>query len=153
MAWLICGLLLVATTSAPQEVPNFSGTFALTSLKGEHVAKTLPKIGLRIVQTQDSLEIVESLNDGKARPSKYFLDGKESKNMTPGGVPTVDTVEAKGKSFVIRSSYRLSNGVLVRETQKWELSADSKTLKIRRQTQFEGMSMLDETINETYQRV
>ena len=153
IAWAICCLLLVAAASTPQEMPDFSGTFALTSLKGEHIAKTLPKIVLRIVQNRDSLEIVESSDDNKARPNKYFLDGRESKNTTAGGVPIVDTIETKGKNLIIRSSYRLPNGVLVRETQRWDLSGDSKTLKIRRQTQFEGMSMLDETINETYQRM
>ena len=59
-AWAICCALFVATTSAPQKAPNFSGTFALASLKGEHVAKTLPKILLEVVQDGDSLEIVES---------------------------------------------------------------------------------------------
>ncbi|MGB6668661.1 MAG: hypothetical protein WBE73_09975 [Candidatus Acidiferrum sp.] len=68
-------------------------------------------------------------------------------------MPTVDKAEVKGKTLVIRSSYRLTNGVPVHETQRWELSPDGKTLKIHRQTQFEGMSMLDETTNETYQRL
>jgi len=39
---------------------NFSGTVALASLKGDHVAKTLPKILLNVAQDGDSLEIVES---------------------------------------------------------------------------------------------
>jgi len=59
-AWVICCAWFVATTSALQKAPNFSGTFALASLKGEHVAKTLPKILLRVAQDGDSLEIVES---------------------------------------------------------------------------------------------
>jgi len=50
----------VATTSAPEKAPNFSGTVALASLKGDHVAKTLPKILLNVAQDGDSLEIVES---------------------------------------------------------------------------------------------
>ena len=50
----------MATTSAPEKAPNFSGTVALASLKGDHVAKTLPKILLNVAQDGDSLEIVES---------------------------------------------------------------------------------------------
>jgi hypothetical protein len=46
----------------------------------------------------------------------------------------------------------LPTGTTVHETEKWELSADSKTIRIRQQTQFEGISMLDHTVNETYQR-
>jgi len=121
-------------------------------MKGDRVAKTLPKSLLKVVQNGSLLEIVETFDSGKTMTSRYALDGNESKNTTEGGVPTVDKAEVKGKTLVIRSSYRLPNGVPVHETQKWELSADARTLKIRRQTQFEGMSMLDETTNETYQR-
>ncbi|SRR6266849_2764757 len=148
----ICCLFLAATASTPQESPDFSGNFALKSMKGDRVAKTLPKSLLKVVQNGTLLEIVETFDSGKTMTSRYALDGNESKNTTEGGVPTVDKAEVKGKTLVIRSSYRLTNGVPVHETQKWELSADARTLKIRRQTQFEGMSMLDETTNETYQR-
>ncbi len=61
-AWAICCALFVAATSAPQKAPDFSGTFALASLKGGHVAKTLRKILLKVVQDGDSLEIVESFS-------------------------------------------------------------------------------------------
>jgi hypothetical protein len=148
----ICCLLLLAIGSAAQGTPDFSGTFALTSLKGEHVAKTLPKILWKVVQNTESLEIAETFENRNTVTSKYFLDGRESKNLTSGGVPTSDRIEVKGKTFVIHSSYRLANGVTVHETQRWELSLDSRTLKVRTQTQFEGMSMLDDTMNETYQR-
>jgi hypothetical protein len=42
--------------------------------------------------------------------------------------------------------------VPVHETQKWELSSDRKTLKVRREIRFEGMERLDETNIETYAR-
>jgi hypothetical protein len=148
----MCCLLFLAIGSMAQEIPDFSGTFVLTSLKGDHVAKTVPKTLWKVVQNTDSLEIVQTFEDGKTLASKYFLDGRESKNLTSGGVPTIDKIEIKGKTFVIRSSCRMLNGVPVHETQRWELSADSKTLKVRTQMQFEGMSVLDDTINETYQR-
>lgn len=67
-------------------------------------------------------------------------------------MPTTDKAEIKGKTLFIRSSYRLPSGVTVHETEKWDLSADSKTIKIRQQTQVDGMSMLDDALNETYQR-
>lgn len=148
----LCCLLLFATTAVAQENPNFSGTYALTALKGEHTPKTLPKNTMKVTQKEGTLEVVESFDDGKTLTRKYALDGSESKNLTSGGVPTTDRAEIKGKTVVIRSSYRLPTGVTVHETEKWELSADSKTIKIRQQTQFEGMSMLDDTLNETYQR-
>ena len=148
---LFC-LFLFSITTVAQESPDFSGTFTLTAVKAEHAAKTLPKITLKVVQNGSSLEIVESYDEGKTVSKKYTLNGGETKNLTSAGAPTTDKAETKGKTVVIRSSYRLSAGTTVRETQKWELTADSKTLKIRRQTEFEGMSMLDDTMYETYQR-
>jgi hypothetical protein len=146
-----CCFLLFAIAAVAQESPNFSGTYALTGLKGEHKAKTLPKNTLKVTHNADSLEIVESFEDGKSLTRKYALNGAESKNLTSGGSPTTDRVEVKGKTLIIRSTYG-SRGVTVHETEKWEFSADSKTLKIRHQTQFEGMPTLDDTLNETYQR-
>jgi hypothetical protein len=148
----LCCLLLFAIISLAQETANFSGTYALTALKGEHTAKTLPKNIMKVTQNGSSIEVVESFDDGKGLTRKYALDGGESKNLTSGGVPTTDKAEIKGKTLVIHSSYRLPTGVTVHETEKWDLSADSKTIKIRQQTQFDGMSMLDDTLNETYQR-
>ena len=153
---IVCAIwcvFLVATASTPQESMDFSGSFALTSIKGDHVAKTLPKVLLKVVRNGTLLEIVETFDSGKTTTRRYALDGSESKNTTEGGVPTIDKAEVKGKTLVIRSSYRLPNGVPVHETQRWELSPDGKTLKIRRQTQFEGMSILDDTTNESYQRL
>jgi hypothetical protein len=150
----ICCLFLIGATSIAQETRDFSGTFVLTSLKGEkeNTAKKLPKIQLKVIQNGNSIEVVETIDDGKTVTARYFLDGRESKNLTSGGVPTTDKAETKGQALVIRSSYRLANGGPVRETQKWELSADSRTLKIRRQTQFEAMSAMDFTMDEAYQR-
>jgi len=147
-----CCFLLFAITAAAQESPNFSGTYALTALKGEHKAKTLPKNTLKVTHNADSLEIVESFEDGKSLTRKYALNGGESKNLTSGGVPTTDRVEVKGKTLIIRSTYGSRAGVTIHETEKWELSADSKTLRIRDQTQVEGAPMLDDTLNEIYQR-
>jgi hypothetical protein len=148
----LCCLLLFASTAVARKNPNFSGTYALTALKGDHTAKTLPKNIMKVTQNSETLEIVESFDDGKTVTRKYALNGGESKNLTSGGVPTTDKAEIKGKTLLIRSSYRLPTGVTVHETEKWDLSADSKTIKIRQQTQFDGMSMMDDTLNETYQR-
>jgi hypothetical protein len=148
----LCLLLPLSIAAVAQENPNFSGTYALTALKGEHTAKTLPKNMMKVAQNGGTLEIVESFDDGKNLTRKYNLNGGESKNLTSGGVPTTDKAEIKGKTLLIRSSYHLPTGVTVHETEKWDLSADSKTIKIRQQTQFDGMSMLDDTLNETYRR-
>jgi hypothetical protein len=148
----LCCLLLFVITAAAQGKSNFSGTYALTALKGEHTAKALPKNTMKVTQNGGSIEIVESFDDGKTLTRKFALDGSESKNLTSGGVPTTDKAQIRGKSLVIRSSYRLPAGGAVHESETWNLSADSKTLKIRQQTHVEGMSMLDETLAETYQR-
>jgi hypothetical protein len=147
-----CCLFLFAITAVAQENPNFSGTYAMTALKGQHAPKTLPKNTMKVTQSSGSLEVVEFFGEGKTFARKFALNGDESKNLTSGGVPTSDRVEIKGKTLVIRSSYRLPTGVTIFETERWELSGDSKTIKIRHQTQFEGMPALDDTLNETYQR-
>lgn len=101
----ICCLLLVAMTAVARENPNFSGTYALTALKGEHTAKTLLKDTLKVTQNAGTLEIVESHDDGKSLTKKYALNGGESKNATSGGVPTTDRARDKGQdachSFII----------------------------------------------------
>jgi hypothetical protein len=61
----LCCLLLFATTAVAQEDPNFSGTYALTALKGEHTPKTLPKNTMKVTQKEGTLEVVESFDDGK----------------------------------------------------------------------------------------
>lgn len=61
----LCFLLLLSITAVAQENPNFSGTYALTALKGEHAAKTLPKNIMKVAQNGETLEIIESLEDGK----------------------------------------------------------------------------------------
>lgn len=148
----LCCLLLVAITAIAQETPNFSGIYALTGLKGAHTAKTLPQNTMKVTHNGASIEIVESFEDGKTLTTKYALDGGESKNLTSGGLPTTGRAEIKGKTLVIRSSYRLPTGITVHETAKWDLSADFKAIKIRQQTQFDEIPTLDDTLTETYQR-
>jgi hypothetical protein len=147
-----CCFLLFAIAVAAQENPTFSGTYVMTALKGQRAPKTLPRNTMKVTQSSGSLEVVEFFGEGKTFARKFALNGEESKNLTSGGVPTSDRVEIKGKTLVIRSSYRLPAGVTIFETEKWDLSGDTKTLKIRHQTQFDGMPALDDTINETYQR-
>lgn len=71
----LCFLLLLSISAAAQENPNFSGTYALTALKGEHVGKTLPKNIMKVTQNGETLEIVESFDDGKTLTRKYALNG------------------------------------------------------------------------------
>jgi hypothetical protein len=66
----LCCLLLFAITAVAQENANFSGTYALTALKGEHTPKTLPKNAMKIIQNEVSIEIVESFDDGKTLTRK-----------------------------------------------------------------------------------
>jgi len=148
---LFC-LFLIAFATVAQESPDFSGTYTLRAQDGQSAPKKLPKVTLKVVQNSNSLEVVESFDEGKPVTRRYTLGGGQTMNFTSAGVPTTDEVETKGKTLVIRSSFRLPTGTIVHETQKWELSADLKTLKIRRQTEFDGMSMLDDMMYEKYQR-
>ncbi len=148
---LFC-VFFIALATLAQETPDFSGTYSLTGQDGQNAPKKLPKAILKVVQNGSSLELVETIDDGKPFIRKYVLNGGETKNFTSSGTPLTDKAEIKGKTLVIRSSFHLPTGTAVHETDKWELSADLKTLKIRRQTEFERMSMLDDTMNEKYQR-
>jgi hypothetical protein len=149
----LLGLLLALTVATvAEQSTDFSGTYNLVSLGGAHTAKNVPKRTLRFVQDGKSLEIEQVLDDGKAMCSTYELDGSESKNATWDGDPTIDKALIKGKNLVIQTSHQLPSGVPVHETQKWELSSDRKTLKVRREIRFEGMERLDETNIETYAR-
>jgi hypothetical protein len=114
----ICCSLLVAMTAVAQENPNFSATYALTALKSDDTAKTFLKDTLKVTQNAGILEIVESHDDGESLTKKYALNGGESNNATSGGVPTTDRAEIKGKTLVIRSSYRLPTGITVHESEK-----------------------------------
>ena len=145
-------LLAVTVSLLAEAAADFSGVYNLASVSGDHAAKNVPKRTLKLVQNGNSLEIEQVLDGSQGMCSSYELDGSESQNATWDGDPTVDKAVIKGKNLVIQSSHHLPSGILVRETQKWELSSDRKTLKVHRQKRVPELPTQNETIIEMYAR-
>jgi hypothetical protein len=152
MASVFSFLLVVTVSLLAEDAADFSGVYNLVSFSSDHAAKNVPKRTLKLVQDGNSLEIEQVLDGNKGICSSYELDGSESQNATWDGDPTVDKAVIKGKNLVIQSSHQLPSGILVRETQKWELSSDRKTLKVHRQKRVAEMPTQNETTIEMYAR-
>ena len=123
-------LLLLPLGAIAQEVPNFSGAWALAWPAPEvrHGRKMRPS-ELSVVQKGGTLQAT-FIEHGKTRTCNYYLDGTESRNRAAGGAPSRDTATVKFATLLIESSVQVAKAALQME-QKWQLSADSRHLIIQ----------------------
>ena len=139
------GVLLpaVAFTVAADKF-DFSGSYTLKKTSG--VVK--PDKGefwtLRVRQSESAIEVTRVLN-GQEFVNKFPLDGSEGKYLSPGGPTGTCKAQLKSKSLILDSfvrTYPQPNGpaVHMHTRQRWELSSDSNTLKIRTDVNFPQFS-------------
>jgi hypothetical protein len=133
--FLPCVTLCVAATVYAGEKINFSGSYTLTRHENsEKTSKETVKI-LTVVQSENSIGITE-VEEGHTNTYQYPLDGGEGVYVSPGGIKGTCKGQLKKNYLVLDSLVTTrpqSNGpaVQIHTKQKWELSADLKTLKIR----------------------
>ena len=131
-------LILAGLTAFAADKPNFTGTWEMNKGQsdfGKMQAQMLPeKIMQKVTQKGDSELRAESTTVGArgtaSTDMKYKLDGSESTNKTQMG-EVKSTAKWEGTAIAIASK-REVQGMSISINEKWELSADGKTLSVSR---------------------
>lgn len=138
LASLACSLAVPPLLAAAAR-PDFSGSYTLTGSKGAFKAKGA-SWSIRVVQTEATIEILKTM-DGKEDLNTFQLDGSESVFTSSGGQKGTGKAQFKGKTLILETFITTRpqpNGpaVQIHTRERWELSADSKTLTIRSDVDF-----------------
>jgi hypothetical protein len=137
--WVVCAALMIAVmpgrTYASDKL-NFSGKYVIDQAKksseGEHASL------LEIDQNDDSIEITR-VELGKKTVSHCPLNGSDGDYTNPGGVPGKCKVQLKPKYLILESiilTRPQQVPVRIHTKEKWQLSADAKTLTIKSEVDF-----------------
>jgi hypothetical protein len=119
------------------DAQSYTGKYSLQERKNGPVSSD-PDI--QVVQTENDLEVT-TLSGGKRTINRYLLNGSEGDYVGPGGVSGKCKAQFKGKQLILEStvaSRPQPNAPIVRQhtKQRWQLSADSKTLTIQTDVDF-----------------
>jgi len=150
-AFLAALLLLELSLGAaePQNPQNFSGSYTLTGAKGDFDFSKDTVWTITVVQTAAAVEVTRVM-DGRASTNRFPLDGSEGDYTSPTGVKGKCKGELKGqpkgKTLLLESTMvtypaRDRPGFDTRTRERWELSANSKTLTIRSDVDYPGSSL------------
>jgi hypothetical protein len=147
--WMVFAVALVASPAAAsaQAKPNFSGEWGLDREKSDYGPQPVPmKLTQTIVHEDPKLAItlaIEGPNGEYKGELKYTTDGKESSNEVLNNTVKA-TAKWDGDTLVIDSKSNF-NGNDITLNDRWTLSADGKTLAIKRH--FQGpQGAADQTI-------
>jgi hypothetical protein len=140
-AYVACIGLVVAWTAnaglAANKV-NYSGKYSLQGRKttsGNETNSTLD-----VLQNEDGIEIT-SVEQGRRTTNRYPLNGSEGDYTSPGGVSGKCKAQLKDKylvleSVVISRPQPSAPPVRIHTKERWQLSADSKTLTVKSDVEF-----------------
>ncbi len=155
---LVAGVIGSRLESA--ERPDFSGSYVLMVTKGSVQPKKGLDWTLNVAQ-HDSLIEITKMMDGEGDNYKARLDGSETPYLSPGGAKGICTARIKGKTLQLETlvTSRPRAGAppaQIRTKQKWNLSADGRTLTIRNEVEgaalgFNGLPVT-EPWTEVYSR-
>jgi hypothetical protein len=117
---------------------NYSGKYSLQERKPASGTKIDSTI--EVVQNENDVEVTRA-EHGSRTTNRYPLNGSEGDYMSPGGVPGKCKAELKGKYLVLESvvvtrPQQNTSPVRVHTKERWQLSADSKTLTIKSDVDF-----------------
>src|SRR5256885_1073259 len=136
MLWATCAALLIMTrwTSATDK-PNFSGKYLEQGKNTSQSAETL-----EVVQSDDSIEITR-VELGKKTVSRCPLNGSDGDYTSPGGVSGKCKAQLKQKCVIVESvalthPQQATSALRMHTKEKWQLSADAKTLTIKSDVDF-----------------
>ena len=115
--------------------PNFGGTWELSAAESDFGSESAPTtMQLDVVHDGRTLTVasrVASASGERASRSTYDTGGAETRNVN-AGVTSVSTTSCDGVTCVMKTKSRRM-GMAVRVTDSWMLSADGRTLTIRRE--------------------
>ncbi len=131
-------LLFAAVSSLAADKPSFTGTWEMNKAQsdfGQMPPQMLPeKLTQKITQKGDTEMRAESTTVGArgtaSADMKYKLDGSESTNKTQTG--EVKSVAKWEGNHIAITSKREVQGMSINLSEKWEVSADGKTMTVNR---------------------
>ncbi len=140
-ACLTCFCLAVALsadTGIAADQVNYSGKYSLRGQKGASGGET--EATLNVVQNEDSIEITR-IEQGRKTTNRYSLNGSEGDYTSPGGVSGKCKAQLKDKYLVLESVVAAkpqpnAPATRMHTKERWQLSADSKTLTIKSDVDF-----------------
>jgi hypothetical protein len=137
MAWACLMTTFSAKLGLAADAQNYTGKYSLQERKNGLV---ISDSDIEVVQTENDLEVT-TIHGGKRTTNRYPFDGSEADYVSPGGVPGKCKGQFKGRQLILDStvaSRPQPNAPIVRQhtKQRWQLSADSKTLTIQTDVDF-----------------
>ncbi len=154
----IAGLLILAAApilnseASGAEKPDFSGSYAITGVKGGSKSKAPGGSAVQVTQTDTAIEVTKVI-DGRSSMNRFKLDGTESPYRSEGGAQGSATARLKGKTLTIDTQVVTrpqANGpaVQIHKKEEWNLSSDFQTLTIRTDVDFPnsglgGLQLMD----------
>jgi hypothetical protein len=144
LLWVTCVALLImlvpGQTSATDKV-DFSGKYVPESRKNTSDNDAT----LEVIQSDESIDITR-VALGKRTISHCPLNGSDGDYTSSGGVPGKCKAQLKSKYVTIESvvlsrpQQASSTTLRMRTREKWQLSADAKTLTIKSAVDFPDLS-------------
>lgn len=124
--------VLIALSSLVLSAPNFAGKWVLN--KDQSTMRTRdgekPDVTMTIEQTGDTLKVKqESSNEFMNREYSYKLDGSTQEVAGRGGRTSKVTPKMEGDVLTVTTVREGQQGTMT-STERWELSADGKTLTV-----------------------
>jgi hypothetical protein len=131
-------LMLVPEPTAATDKLNFSGSYVAEQVK--KASENESASTLEVVQKDEDVEIIR-VELGKKTISRCPLNGTEGDYTSAGGVSGRCKAQLKPKyliveSVVVTSLQQATSAVRVHTKEKWQLSADAKTLIIKSDVDF-----------------
>jgi hypothetical protein len=115
--------------STPQ--PNFSGEWHMDAAKSDFGKFQMPTVMIRVIVQKDpdlTIDTTQRGVNGEQTSRVYYrTDGEETVNHMSSGVGTSHAFW-DGKALVIRTTMKGRNDVDIQMEERWDLSADGKTL-------------------------
>jgi hypothetical protein len=127
-----------ANTGLAADKVNYSGKYSLQ--EGKTTSRSETHSTLSVVQNEDSIEITR-VEQGRRTTNRYPLNGSDGDCMSPSGVSGKCKAQFKGKNLVVESVVMArpqpnAPPVRIHTKERWQLSADSKTLTIKSDVDF-----------------
>ncbi len=143
-AFLLAALLVVVTTMIAADKRDFSGSYTLKEKTDASKLQKGKASTLRVIQTESAIEVTRVV-DGHQNVNKFPLDGSEGTYISPGGPTGTCKAQFKSKFLILDTSVAThpqpgGPAVQMHTRERWELSSDSKTLKIRTDVDFPELS-------------
>jgi hypothetical protein len=116
---------------------NYTGKYSLLNRKS---ASGGTDQTLEVVQNENAIEVT-MVAQGRRTTNRYPLNGSEGDYASPSGVPGKCKAQLKGKQLLLESTVvahpqPTASPVRMHTRERWQLSADSKTLTIQTDVDF-----------------